>query len=264
MLFNYVKPTDLAKDIEFAARRIYMRYGQVVGITITNNPQTSTNVANLIIRPYNSGTYSTSTKTYALSLSNFQLITFRDYFPELFVYQEIHETGNETAFLALSQPALDALTAEVNNLKDLELYWITPLAPSYWNTTDTTLVQLLETQFHMLATPTLTAPLGTVASGIISSEIDVDTFHKVAFTTSTQIGKGVYYLGLNKIPSGKVQYKLNGAGSYSTATYVGKYNNQHIYSFYSFEDYTIQLLITSADSFTVKIYDRNPIIDYTI
>lgn len=264
MIFNYVKPTDLAKDIEFGARRVYMRYGQVVAITITNNPITSGNIANLIIKPYNTGTYSTSTKTYTMSLSNFQQITFRDYFPELFIYKEIHETGNETDFLELTQPELDALTAEVNNFNNLELYWITPLNPDYWNSTDTTLEELLTTQFNMLATPTIISPLGTVVDGVIESEIDVDTFHKVAFTTSTEIGKGVYYFGLNKIPTGKVQYKLNGAGSYSQATYVGKYNNQFIYSFYSLEDYTIQLLITSANSFDVKIYSRNPIINYAI
>ena len=64
------------------------------------------------------------------------------------LFQEIHESGNETAFLALSQPAIDNLTTEVNNLKDLELYWITPLAPSYWNNTDTTLTELITTQFN--------------------------------------------------------------------------------------------------------------------
>lgn len=264
MIFNYVKPSDLAIDLEFATKRIYMRYGQVVAVTVTNNALTNTVVCNLIIKPYNSGVYSTQTKTYSLNLSNFQQVTFRDYFPELFVYQEIHDTGIESSFLLLTQPELDALTQEVNNLKDFEIHWITPLAPSYWNATDNTLAELLHTQFKMNLEPAPTGVLGTLASGVISSELDVDVFNKITFTTDTLISKGVYYVGLNKVPTGKVEFKLNGAGTYSTATYIGKYNNQHIYSFYSFENATIEMKITSSDTFNMKIYFRNPIVDYSI
>lgn len=265
MTFNYVKPTDLAKDIEFGARRIYMRYGEVIGVTVTNLPiNAASSVVNLMIKPYTEEKYSLSTKTYRLNLTQFQQINFRDYLPELYLFTEIHETGNESDFENLSTNDKQELTNELSRSNDLDIAWIQPLEAPFWNNSDSTIPELLRTQFKISTVPTVTNELGVVNFGIIGSVLDSGAETIQFEMDSEMISAGVYYIATTKNPSQKVKYKFNNAVSYSTAEYIGKYNFQFIYKIYTLEPAYLEVLIKHSEVFSAKIFNRNPIITYSI
>lgn len=262
MTFNYVTPLYLSADLIFNTRKVYMRYGQIVGCTVTNNNQLYSSFVNLIVKNFNQNKYSQHSKIYNLTLSQFQQITFRYDFPELYLFQEIHEDGNENDFDAL--PDITALTDEYARSSNIDLIWIEPNDAPYWTLTETTIPELLEIQFKIASLPTVTNSIGTFNAGTIESALD-SGLHKVRFEMdSEEISKGVYYIGVSVNPSMKVKYKFNNAVSYSDATYLGIKSTYRIFQISTLEDAFLEILIQNSTAFNIVIYNRNPFIDYGI
>lgn len=265
MTLYYVKPTDLAQAIEFNANKIYMRYGQVIGVTVTSNALSQSAFVNLQIRPFNTLLYNNNDiKIYSLTLSQFQQITFRDYLPELFLYKNIHQTGTELDFDMLNDQSKALLTEEVERLKLVNITWIEPLAPEYWDGVSTTIPALLQTQLLTGDLPVVTNQLGSVASGIISSVLD-SGLQTISFDLDPDdIYRGVYYLATSSNPSEKVKFRVNGMVSYANAEYVGKKDNLYIYKFYTLVDSNLSIIIKHTSSFNLRIFNKNPITNYAI
>lgn len=97
MIQTQLMPSDVLAKLE-QRKKMFCLHGEILQLKVNLPRIQYADFAEIYVRSYGNPFFATDLKAYPKSLSSFNLMEFREHYPELYLYSKIDATGDETDF----------------------------------------------------------------------------------------------------------------------------------------------------------------------